>query len=108
MALTLSKAELVKLYVLVTGESERVFNKVFTDAQALAIAESISEAVSGASDLVSTDQIITAAAAMAPADVFAGAPGIAKLDAWAVANIATIILVPAVHTALEANGWNHA
>ena len=130
MAITLSKDELVKIYVLVTGESERVFENVFTDAQAIAIASAISEAVSSASDLVTTDQIIAAAAAMAPGTVFAGVAGIAKLVAWAVAdslaaiavgtgglakikayvaaNAAVMVADSAVHLALEAAGWHHA
>jgi hypothetical protein len=130
MALTLSKDELVKLYVLLTGESKRVFENVFTEDQALAIANSISEAISSASDLTTDAQIIAAAAAKTPATVYTGAPGIAKLVAWAVAdhlaaiaagtgglaeikayvaaNTAAIVADSAVHTALEGAGWSHA
>ena len=130
MAPSLSKAELVSLYVLLTGESKRVFDNVFTDDQALAISASISDAISSAGDLVSDAQVIAAAAAMTPASVYTGVSGVAKLVAWAVADhlaalaagtgglaeikayvaahCASIVSDTAVQTALGTAGWTHA
>ena len=127
--MAISVPELVKIYVLLTGESERVFNKVFTADQAAAIAADISGIVT-IDDIFSDATMEADAANKTPAEVFTGAPGIAKLVAWAVADhlakiaagtgglaeikaymaahCATIVSDTAVQTALGVAGWTHA
>ena len=80
MAITV--AEVTKIYTIITGESERIFNNVFTPAQATNIAAEISKVVTV--DDIFTDATAEAyAATKTPAEVFTGEAGIAKLAAWA-------------------------
>ncbi len=80
MAITV--AEVTKIYTLLTGESERIFNNVFSPAQAANIAAEISKVVT-IDDIFSDATMEADAAAKTPAEIFTGEAGLAKLAAWA-------------------------
>lgn len=96
-------ANIAKLYCLLTGESERVFQNRFSTEQAANLAANIDHALSSDDIFGSSD--IAADAAADFSTMMANTAFRAAFETYFIANVATLGADTEIRAALVADGW---